>query len=199
MTNEDHNIPSLLGSRICHDLISPLGAISNGLELLEMVSGEVSPEIELVRESAASASLRIRFFRIAFGASAPGQTVSRREVEDVLTGLSASGRHSFAWAPQETYPRDEAKLVFLTMLCLESALPSGGDILARQTEGQIEVTATGAKVRFDSDLWLGTKEGKDLEDVLPGTVHFALLRSELSHQNRTLVREQDDVKLTIRL
>ena len=63
------NIAALIGSRICHDLISPIGAINNGLELLEMTGTSSGPEMELISESVGNASARIRFFRIAYGAA----------------------------------------------------------------------------------------------------------------------------------
>jgi len=59
----------LIGSRICHDLISPLGAIGNGVELLTMSGTSTAPEISLIAESVENANARIRFFRIAFGAA----------------------------------------------------------------------------------------------------------------------------------
>ena len=63
------DLNALLGSRICHDLISPIGAIGNGVELLIMDGATKGPEIALIAESVANASARIRFFRIGFGAS----------------------------------------------------------------------------------------------------------------------------------
>ena len=61
------DLAALLGSRICHDLISPIGAIGNGVELLMMEGGTPSPELVLIAESVAAANARIRFFRLAFG------------------------------------------------------------------------------------------------------------------------------------
>ncbi|MEO0403208.1 MAG: histidine phosphotransferase, partial [Pseudomonadota bacterium] len=63
------NLAALIGSRICHDLISPIGAINNGLELLGMSDQRDGPEIDLISESVENASARIRFFRIAYGAA----------------------------------------------------------------------------------------------------------------------------------
>ena len=61
------NLAALIGSRICHDLISPIGAINNGLELLDMNGGVQGAEMELISGSVGNAGARIRFFRIAFG------------------------------------------------------------------------------------------------------------------------------------
>ena len=65
-----------VASRICHDLANPLGAIANGLELLLLPGLEPTPEMSLLQDSVASASARIRWFRLAFGPASP-QRVSR--------------------------------------------------------------------------------------------------------------------------
>ena len=78
MSVDNANLAALVGSRICHDLISPIGAINNGLELLGM-SGDMSgPELELISDSVANANARIRFFRIAFGAAANSRSAGPR-------------------------------------------------------------------------------------------------------------------------
>lgn len=59
---QDLNYAALIGSRICHDLISPIGAINNGLELIEMSAPSLGPEMALISDSVTSASARIRFF-----------------------------------------------------------------------------------------------------------------------------------------
>lgn len=63
MGQSNINLAALIGSRICHDLISPIGAINNGLELLGMSDTPEGPELELISESVGNASARIRFFR----------------------------------------------------------------------------------------------------------------------------------------
>ena len=76
--SDDQDLSALLGSRICHDLISPLGAIANGVELLQMSGAAASPEVALIAESVANANARIRFFRVAYGIASAGQRVGRR-------------------------------------------------------------------------------------------------------------------------
>ena len=67
MWQSNHNLASLIGSRICHDLISPIGAICNGLELMQLDGRPISPEMTLISESVNHANARIRFLRVAFG------------------------------------------------------------------------------------------------------------------------------------
>lgn len=80
------NLAALIGSRICHDLISPIGAINNGLELLGMTAPTEGPEFELISQSVGNASARIRFFRIAYGAASV-QLVGRAEIVSILADV----------------------------------------------------------------------------------------------------------------
>ena len=86
MTRDTDDLTGLIGSRICHDLISPIGAIGNGLELLEMRIGS-SEELALVSESCRNANARIRFFRIAFGAAGAGQTIPGQDIASILAEM----------------------------------------------------------------------------------------------------------------
>ena len=74
------DISALVSSRICHDLVSPLGAIGNGVELLGMSGAPEGPELQLINESVENANARLRFFRIAFGAASADQVISRSEI-----------------------------------------------------------------------------------------------------------------------
>ena len=74
------DLAALVGSRICHDLISPIGAIGNGVELMMMDRASASPELALIAESVASANARIRYFRVAFGTAGADQRIARSEV-----------------------------------------------------------------------------------------------------------------------
>jgi histidine phosphotransferase ChpT len=115
------DLNALLGSRICHDLISPLGAIGNGVELLAMSGINAAPEIALISESVENANARIRFFRVAFGASSPGQMVGRPEIMSILNDMTKGGRLDIDWRPTDDVLRAQVKLAFLLLQCLESA------------------------------------------------------------------------------
>ena len=92
------NLAALIGSRICHDLISPIGAISNGLELLDLAGGVQGPEMDLIADSVGNAGARIRFFRIAYGA-AGDQMLGRAEVVSVLDDMTRGGAVKGAMGP----------------------------------------------------------------------------------------------------
>ncbi len=91
------NLNALIGSRICHDLINPLGAIGNGIELLGLAGVAVGPEMALVSESVENATAKIKFLRLAFGEAAQDQTVSRGEILSTLEAMARGGRLSYSW------------------------------------------------------------------------------------------------------
>ena len=82
--SDEEDLAGLIASRICHDLISPVGALGNGLELLSLSVDPKGEEMALIRDCAAAAAAGLSFMRIAFGAAADGG-VSLREVSATAT------------------------------------------------------------------------------------------------------------------
>ena len=117
MDSRHVNLSALIGSRICHDLISPIGAINNGLELLGMSGDQSGPEMDLIQESVGNASARIRYFRVAFGAAGE-QTMGRSEITSILGDVVSGARLDVAWGPMDAQPRSEVRLAFLALLCV---------------------------------------------------------------------------------
>ena len=103
MQQRNLNLSALIGSRICHDLISPIGAINNGLELLGMTTRQAGPEMALISESVENAAARIRYFRVAYGA-ADSQMMGRSEVTSILTDVAKGGRMIFDFPPNGFKP-----------------------------------------------------------------------------------------------
>ncbi|OYW56577.1 MAG: hypothetical protein B7Z31_10400 [Rhodobacterales bacterium 12-65-15] len=120
------DLGALIAARICHDLIGPIGAIGNGVELLTMEAGALRPELALISESAAHAQARIRFFRISFGAAGTDQRIARSEVLSVLADLSRGGRVGFGWTSPADLARPEVRLVFLLVQCADRSRAVGG-------------------------------------------------------------------------
>ena len=175
MANDTNAIAALIGSRICHDLISPIGAVSNGIELLEISGAANSPELSLVAESVAHANARIRFFRLAFGVACKDQETGAEEVNAILRELHADDRTEIVSFPAGHYPRAEVRAVLLALLCAEQAVPYGGRItMTRSDEGWI-VRATADRMNADATLWemLNGTQGTALP--APAHVQFAIL------------------------
>lgn len=166
---------SLLGSRLCHDLISPLGAISNGVELLSMTGIANSPEMKLIEEAVASANARVRFFRVALGAATGTQMLARAEVMKLLDGCYGGGRLTVKWNPPSDPTRTEAKVALLALMCMETTLPQGGEILINADRGAWQMQAYGPQVRYEAALWSVLTRGNS-ENIASNHVQFVLLR-----------------------
>src|SRR3954447_2309193 len=113
------DLAALLCSRVCHDLISPTGAIVNGLEVLEEAKDEETKEfaLDLIKKSAKTASARLQFCRIAFGAAgSAGAQIDTGDAENVARGFIADDKVKLAWGvPRVLLPKNRVKLV-LNML-----------------------------------------------------------------------------------
>jgi len=175
MGQSNINLAALIGSRICHDLTNPIGAITNGLELLELSRGAMGDEVGLIADSVGNAGARIRFFRVAYGAAGE-QMMSASEIEDILVGIySRHARHTVDWTVAEGCTRVEARMVFLAIQCCETALPLGGHISVEREDGIWRLVATGRRIAADSTLWYGLTQADPTSDITPAQVQFALL------------------------
>jgi histidine phosphotransferase ChpT len=192
------DLMALLGSRICHDLISPIGAIGNGVELLMMGGSAQGPEMALIADSVANASARIRFFRVAFGIASQDQRMARLEIAGIMADLTLGGRITIDWAGPSDVARREAKLLFLLVMCMESALPFGGRIAVAHDDRWV-MTATSPKLKIDTGLWDIVLNPTAAHNLTPAQVHFALVPEELRRQERRMTTElsTDAIRLTV--
>ncbi|WP_281972107.1 histidine phosphotransferase family protein [Ruegeria faecimaris] len=197
MSDLDVNLAELIGSRICHDLISPIGAITNGLELLEMVGAVQGPEMELIAGSVGSAGARIRFFRVAFG-SASDHPLGRAEVLELLNDVECAGRVRVNWNLTEAVPRNQVKLAFLALMCCESAMPFGGDVTIVNDGKNWSVTGTADKLKLEAELWKNLPSGRFTNKVTPAQVQFALLPESASSIGRRVATDTASTRVEIR-
>ena len=164
------DLASLLCSRLCHDMLSPVGALSNGLELLR---DEKDPEMrkrcmELLEQSAKASADKLKFFRLAFGAAGGfGQMVPVREARELIEALIGdSGRITLDWkVPSEELPKAAVKtLLNLAAIGLE-ALVRGGTLEVgaelRDGSSEIVIRAAGPRIAFDPTI------GQALDGSLP--------------------------------
>src|SRR6187455_305881 len=129
----DLELAALISSRICHDVISPVGAIANGLEMLAEEQDEAMREqtMALIRRSAAQASAKLQFARLAFGAAgSSGAEIDLRDAKRVARDFVAgSGKHQVAWqGPAVTLPKNKVKLLLNLVALGVVALPRGGTL-----------------------------------------------------------------------
>lgn len=180
------DLAALVGSRICHDLISPIGAIGNGVELLTLTSGNTAPEMSLINDSVENANARIRLFRIAFGAAADGQRISSTEIRSILAAISQGGRNTFHWDIQGDQQRRCVRSALLVLLCFETALPVGGDVVIKQDGDAWFFEARAKRVNFDADLWGSITASNNNLVHTAAQVQFALLPTALAEADRQL-------------
>jgi len=176
MSGAEHpDLAGLLGSRLCHDLISPVGAIGNGLELLSMSGGNRREEMQLVGDSVAQAQARIRFYRVAFGTSRDDQAMGSPELCDTLDGVYGAGRLQVAWDATGEVPRPAARLAFLMLLCVEAALARGGRVTVARDRRSWRVAGSGPRLRDLGSFWALLEGGACDEMLTPERVQFPLL------------------------
>lgn len=191
------DIAALIGSRICHDLISPIGAIGNGVELLGMAGTMDGPEMDLITESVMNANARIRFFRISFGAAKTGQMIGRDEILSVLKDVGAGSRVQVAWSSDDTVPRNHAKLAFLLIQCIESSLPNGGTIKVSQGPGGWMLRCESERLKIDPSIWEYLVSSDASKDISPAEVHFALVPDAVKNAQVILRTELQDTLITL--
>lgn len=192
------DVTALIGSRICHDLISPLGAIGNGLELLEMMSDSAGPEFDLIRDSVKNAHTRIRVFRLAFGAASADAIIKGAEVAEAATAMFTGARLTMACTLPKAIRRVEAKLALLLVMCVETALPRGGQITLTCDDGGWRIHATGDRIDTDPAVWGRMAEAEPAAGLSAAEVQFALIPGALRTAGRRLQTDLTDgaIRLT---
>lgn len=145
MTSQHHpsdlDLAALISSKICHDAIGPVGAIQNGLEILE---ADDSPDarayaLQVIKDVSAQASARLQFARFAFGASgSAGSSIELDMARDLAIGFVGGAKHTLTWQGPSSYmAKDPVKLLLNLVASAVTALPRGGSV-AVEISGEIE-------------------------------------------------------------
>jgi len=153
-------LAALLCSRVCHDLISPVGAIVNGLEVLD---DNPKPEdrdfaLELIRKSAKTASARLQFCRLAFGAAgSAGAQIDLGDAQAMARGHIEDGKVSITWnLPRILLPKNRVKLLLNMLVIAQQTIPRGGTLTIDPIgEGEtmaFRVTASGLNARLPQNI-----------------------------------------------
>jgi histidine phosphotransferase ChpT len=153
-------LAALLCSKVCHDLISPVGAIVNGLEVLD---DNPKPEdrdfaLDLIRKSAKTASARLQFCRLAFGAAgSSGAQIDLGDAQTMARGQIEDAKTSIAWnLPRILLPKNRVKLLLNMMVIAQQTIPRGGRLTVDPVgEGEtisFRVSATGLNARLPQNI-----------------------------------------------
>jgi histidine phosphotransferase ChpT len=153
------DLAALLCSRVCHDVISPVGAIVNALEVLEEDDPSMRDfALELIKKSARNASARLQFARLAFGAAgSAGAMIDLGDAGNVANGFLNDEKLSLDWdAPRALLPKNQVKLLLNLLIIAAQAVPRGGKLVSRATvdgeQGSFEITASGSHARIPAHV-----------------------------------------------
>jgi histidine phosphotransferase ChpT len=157
----DLELAALVSSRICHDVINPVSAISNGLEMLaeEPDDDMRDAAMDLIRKSAFQASAKLQFARLAFGAAgSAGAEIDLRDAEKVVRDfVQGTGKHEVLWqGPAVTLPKNKVKLLLNLVALGVVALPRGGsvsiDVTGTPPDASFTVRAKGTAARLNDQV-----------------------------------------------
>jgi histidine phosphotransferase ChpT len=141
----DLELAALISSKICHDLIGPVGNINNGLEILDEEDDAQSRDyaLDVIRNVTETASARLQFARFAFGATdSAGAKIDLGTAEELSRGLIGNGKHKLSWRGLKgQIAKDKAKLLLNLVAVAPTAVPRGGDIV-------VEIAGTLASPSF---------------------------------------------------
>ncbi|HYC17598.1 MAG TPA: histidine phosphotransferase family protein [Pseudolabrys sp.] len=174
------DLAALLCSRVCHDLISPVGAIVNGLEVLEEEKDEATKEfaLDLIKKSARTASAKLQFCRIAFGAAgSAGAQIDLGDAETIARGFLEDDRTKLGWnLPRALLPKNRVKLLLNMLVIAGQAIPRGGsigvDAIGSGDSMGFKVTAAGTNAKIPPAVPLlltgeASGEGLDAHRIQP--------------------------------
>lgn len=182
---KDTDLAALLCSRLCHDLVSPVGALSNGVELLadgdqdggpgDAMADQVLP---LLESSARQTANRLQFYRLAFGAAAGfGARVDAWELHKTLTDVFDSGRITLVWNVEcQDFAKDAAKVLLnLAMTAGEAIIRNGQLTVAASSDGHFSLTVEAARIVLSeaAEAALISATPPPMEDARAATAYLA--------------------------
>ncbi len=199
------DLAALLCSRVCHDVISPVGAIVNGLEVLEDDSDSSMREfaLDLIQKSAKQASARLQFARLAFGAAgSAGASIDLGDAEGVARGLFLDDKITFSWSsPRLLFPKNRVKLLLNLVMIATTAIPRGGAIHvavsgdAEACEFLIRAKGLNARIPAHAEALLAGDSETGAIDAHGIQVYYAGLVARASRMSVSFSLDGDEVAI----
>lgn len=200
------DLAALLCSRVCHDLISPVGAIVNGLEVLEESKDEETKTfaLDLIKKSSRTASAKLQFCRIAFGAAgSAGAQIDTGDAESISRGFLEDDKTKLAWnLPRVLLPKNRVKLLLNLLLVAGQTIPRGGQLTVDPIgagEGmgfKVAAAGTNAKVPPAVAALLSGDPGDSALDAHRIQPFYASLLAQACGVRATMAMEGEAVVLT---
>lgn len=188
----------LLASKICHDIISPVGAVSNGVEILEEMGTEDADDVvELISFSAAQANAKLKVMRLAYGLGGSDESIRPEEVHKIFADyISGDERLSQDWDPHADLGiapcAGLAKSTICALLFLIDALPRGGVISVTGDGNSTMISAKGENVGFKDGFMDALEAQCDIDSLSPKLVHAYATGLILKHYGFSLTLETSE-------
>jgi|TARA_B100001971_G_C18177791_1_gene530924 histidine phosphotransferase ChpT len=170
-------ILELLVSHICHDLVSPVGAINNGIEFIEEMGDAVTSDaMGLIGSSVRQASVALQCFRLAYGGAGSGGNVTFEDVKSAFSNYIEGGRTQLQWQVNPKggqTPAGFMKVVLNALMMADECIPTNGDVIIEDNEdgNGVKITAKAPKVEFRDGVEAAFNHTATLDDLNPRTVH----------------------------
>jgi histidine phosphotransferase ChpT len=207
----DLKLAALMCSKLCHDVIGPIGAVNNGIELLQDDDSADMREqaTELVAQSASEAAARLQFYRLAFGlAGGMGTEISLRDARNLCREFLSFGKVNFNWPDDhggvELLQKEAIKIICNSIALAAGGLPRGGALMVT---GQVSpenwsftLTATGARAGLKEETLLALTEGYDEDKVTAQNIQAYFLMALIENTGASInVSVADEGSLTINI
>jgi histidine phosphotransferase ChpT len=203
----DLELAALISSKICHDIINPVGAIYNGLEILDEEDDEEAKNyaLDVIRNVTEQASARLQFARFAFGAAgSAGSMIDLGTAEQISRGFLGQGKHKLVWrgAPGHM-SKDKVKLLLNLVASAISALPRGGEIEV-SIRGSLEDPSFAVRCRG-----VGARSPLHLQEFIDGShvppldtmtvqAYYTCRLAQTSRMRLAVLKEGGDIVLSAR-
>lgn len=206
----DMQVAELLASRLCHDLVGPIGAVNNGMELLQDEDLGMSDDaLQLSANSARQAAIILQYYRMAYGMAGARIGGDLGDLKELAASYLASSKTSLDWAvgqaPAEA-PEGLGKLLLNLIVLGEESLPRGGTLSVALRDGtaglEVTVTATGTGARLREESQPALVDDVVIEELTPRNVHGYFTRLLAQRMGSDLIVDTpgaDSLRLSVTL
>lgn len=190
----------LLASKICHDLISPIGAVNNGIEIFEEMGADAGPEVtDLISASAQQASAKLMAYRVAYGAGGADGNIKAADIHGIIQSIvEKDNKINQSWSPQdrigpELPPRGFFKMLISVLLLGMDCLPKGGSLAVHANdEGQTVVFAEGPDAKLKEGFGECLSQSLSQDQLKPQMTHAYVTGLLSAHYGFSIAAESGD-------